>query len=96
MKRVPYASAIGSLMYAMLCTRPDICFAVGMVSRYQSNPGPVHWVTVKHIFKFLQGTKDYMLEYRADDLTPLAYTDSDFQSDRDSRKSTSGYVFYSV
>ena len=42
MKRVPYALAVGSLMYAMLCTRPDICFAVGMVSRYQSNPGIAH------------------------------------------------------
>ena len=40
MARVPYASAIGSLMYAMLYTRPDICFAVGMVSRYQSTLGP--------------------------------------------------------
>jgi len=43
MKHVPYASAIGSLMHAMLCTRPDIYFAVGLVSRYQSNPGPTHW-----------------------------------------------------
>ena len=50
MARVPYASAVGSLMYAMLCTRPDICFAVGMVSRYQSNLGPVHWQAVKRIF----------------------------------------------
>ena len=41
--RVPYVSAVGSLMYTMLYTRPDICFAVGMVSRYQSNPGPKHW-----------------------------------------------------
>ena len=38
MSQVPYTSAVRSLMYAMLCTRPDICFAVGMVSRYQSNP----------------------------------------------------------
>ena len=42
MRQVPYASAMGSLMYAMLCTRPDICYSVGMVSRYQSNPGPKH------------------------------------------------------
>ena len=42
MRGIPYASAIGSLMYAMLCTRPDIYFAVGMVSRYQSDPGPAH------------------------------------------------------
>ena len=43
MRQVPYASAVGSLMYAMFCTRPDICYSVGMVSRYQSNPGPKHW-----------------------------------------------------
>ena len=42
MKHIPYASAVGSLMYAMLCTRPDICYAVGIVSRYQSNPGRAH------------------------------------------------------
>ena len=42
MKRIPYASAVGSLMYAMLCTRPDICYAVGIVRRYQSNPGMGH------------------------------------------------------
>ena len=50
MARVPYASAIGSLMYAMLCARLNICFAVGMVSCYQSNLGPVHWQAVKRIF----------------------------------------------
>jgi len=42
MSRIPYASAIGSLMYAMMCTRPDICYAVGLVNRYQSNPGQKH------------------------------------------------------
>ena len=42
MRGIPYASAVGSLMYAMLCTRPNICFAVGMVSRYQSEPGEEH------------------------------------------------------
>ena len=57
MRRVPYAEAVGSLMYAMFCTRPDICFAVGMVSRYQSNPGPEHWTMVKHIMKYLKKTK---------------------------------------
>ena len=61
MARVPYASAIGSLMYAMLCTRPDICFVVGMVSHYQSNPGPVHWQAVKRIFRYLRGTSDLIL-----------------------------------
>jgi len=93
MKAVPYASAVGSLMYAMLCTRPDICFAVGMVSRFQSNPGQDHWTAVKHILKYLKRTKDYMLVYQSDSLEPCGYTDSDFMSDKDSRKSTSGYVF---
>ncbi|KAH9780527.1 hypothetical protein KPL71_008114 [Citrus sinensis] len=93
MRRVPYAEAVGSIMYAMLCTRPDICFAVGMVSRYQSNPGPEHWTAVKHIMKYLKRTKNYMLVYSGDELIPVGYTDSDFMSDKDSRKSTSGYVF---
>ena len=93
MRRVPYASAVGSLMYAMLCTRPDICYAVGIVSRYQSNPGLDHWIAVKHILKYLRRTRNYMLVYSGGDLNPIGYTDSDFQSDRDSRKSTSGSVF---
>ena len=49
MTRVPYASAVGSLMYAMVCTRPDIAHAVGVVSRYMSNPGMEHWEAVKWI-----------------------------------------------
>ena len=93
MKVVSYASIVGSLMYAMLCTRPDICFAVGMVSRYQSNPRQENWTAVKHIIKYLKRTRDYMLVYQAYSLVPLGYTDSDFQLDKDSRKSTSGYVF---
>ncbi|KAH9802373.1 Integrase catalytic domain-containing protein [Citrus sinensis] len=93
MRRVPYAEAVGSLMYAMLCTRPYICFAVGMVSRYQSNPGPKHWTAVKHIMKYLKRTKNYMLVYSGDELIPVGYTDFDFMSDKNSRKSTSGYVF---
>jgi hypothetical protein len=48
---VPYASTVGSLMYAMLCTTPNICFAVDMVSKYQSNHRLSHWVAVKHILK---------------------------------------------
>ncbi|KAF3662318.1 putative lysosomal alpha-glucosidase-like [Capsicum annuum] len=93
MKVVPYASAVGSLMYAMLCTRPDIYFAVGMVSRFQSNPGQKHWIAVKHIIKYLKRTRDYMLVFHSRDLIPIGHTDSDFQLDKDSRKSTSEYVF---
>ena len=93
MREIPYASVVGSLMYVMLCTRPDICFAVGMVSRYQSKPGEEHWIAVKYILKYLRRTRDYMLIYQDESLEPIGYTDSNFQSDIDSRKSTSGYVF---
>ncbi|KAL0561491.1 hypothetical protein IC582_001919 [Cucumis melo] len=93
MRHIPYASAVGSLMYAMLCTRPDICYAVGIVSRYQSNPGLAHWTAVKTILKYLRRTRDYTLVYGSKDLILTGYTDSDFQTDRDSRKSTSGSVF---
>ena len=82
MSRIPFASAVGSLMYAMLCTRPDICYAVGIVSRYQSNLGEEHWIAVKHILKYLRRTRDYMLVYSSGSL----YTNSDFQGDIDSRK----------
>ena len=79
-------------MYVRLCTRPDICFVVGMVSIYKSNPSEEHWTSVKHIFKYLRRTRDYMLVYQDESLEPVGYTDSDFQSDIDFRKSTSGYV----
>ncbi|XP_050284947.1 secreted RxLR effector protein 161-like [Quercus robur] len=93
MRQVPYASAVGSLMYAMLCTRPDICYSVGMVSRYQSNPGLKHWQAINHILKYLRRMRGYMLVYRCEDLIPIGYTDSNFQLDLDFRSSTSGYVF---
>ena len=56
MSKKPYASAVGSLMYAMLCTRPDIFYVVGVVSQYQSDPGVEHWTAVKHILKYLKRT----------------------------------------
>ena len=80
-------------MYAMLCIRSNICYVVGMVSRYQSNPGLAHWTIVKHILKYLRRTKDYMLVYSSTDLILVGVTDYDFQSNRDSRKLTFGYVF---
>ena len=64
-----------------------------MVKKYQSNPGQERWTAVKHIIKHLKRTRDYMLLYKADSLVSLGYTDSDFQSSKDSRKFTSSYVF---
>ncbi|RVW39505.1 Retrovirus-related Pol polyprotein from transposon TNT 1-94 [Vitis vinifera] len=61
MSKVPYASAIGSLMYAMVCTRPDIAHAVGVVSRFMSRPGKQHWEAVKWILRYLKGSLDTCL-----------------------------------
>ena len=93
MKKVPYASAMGSLMYAMLCTRSDISYAVGMVSRYQSNPGEARWKAVKRILRYIKGTVNYRLCYQGQDLQLKGYTDEDWEGDLDERKSTSYYVF---
>ncbi|KAM2898135.1 hypothetical protein COP2_007704 [Malus domestica] len=94
MSCIPYASAIGSLMYAMICTRPDIAYAVSITSRYQSNPGSEHWTAVKTVLKYLRRTKDMFLVYGgASELRVEGYTDADFQSDVDDRSSNSGYVF---
>jgi len=60
MENIPIASVVGSLMYDQTCTRPDISFAVGMLGRYQSNPGLEHWKATKKVLRYLQGTKNYM------------------------------------
>jgi poly(3-hydroxybutyrate) depolymerase len=64
MSRVPYASAVGSLMYAMICTRPDIAQAVGAVSRFMADPGKEHWDAVKRILRYIKGTLDVSLCFR--------------------------------
>jgi hypothetical protein len=69
MEKVPYSSAVGSLMYAMMCTRSDISFVVGMVSRYQANPGQFHWKAVKIILRYLKGTADYSLCFQGESTT---------------------------
>ena len=68
MRNCPYALAVRSLMYAMLCTRPDICYAVSIVNRYQSNPGFAHWTAMKHILKYLNRTEHYFLVFGGEDL----------------------------
>ena len=95
MSKIPYASAIGSIMYAMLCTRPDVSYALSTTSRYQSDPGEIHWTTVKNILKYLRRTKDTFLLYggQEDELVVNGYTDASFQTDKDDFRSQSGYVF---
>src|ERR1700730_6941843 len=58
-----YASVVGALMYAMLGTRPDLAFAVGALSRFNSNPGAEHWISLKRVLRYLAGTIHYKLTY---------------------------------
>ena len=98
MSRVPYASAVGSLMYGMVYTRPDIAHAVGVLSRFMSNPGKEHWTAVKWVFRYLRGTSDYGLCYQGRPglermLDIHVFIDANWAGDLDQRISTSGYVF---
>ena len=93
MSKVPYASAIGSLMYAMVCTRPDIAHAVGVVSRFMSRPGKQHWEAVKWILRYLKGSSDTSFCFTGASMKLQGYVDADFASDIDSRKSITEFVF---
>jgi hypothetical protein len=93
MSKVPYSLTIGNLMYAMVCTRPDIAHAMGVVSRYMNNPGKEHWETVKWILKYLRGTATHALCFEGLDIVLQGYVDSDMAGDKDRRRSTTGYVF---
>lgn len=89
---VPYANSIGSIMYAMIGTRCDN--AVGLISRFMSNPGSVHWSAVKWVLRYRKGTHDMKLVFRkTENFVVEGFCDSDFSSDLDRRRSISGYVF---
>jgi hypothetical protein len=97
MHQIQYASLIGSLMYAQVCTRPDIAYIIGILGCYLSNPAMNHWKTAKRVLRYLQRTKNHMLTYRrSDKLEVIGYTDSNFASCVDSLKSTFGYIFMLV
>lgn len=91
---VPYCSAVGSVMYAMVGTRPDLAYGIGMISRYMSKPGEIHWEAVKWLLRYIKGTQDLQLVYtRSDKLEIQGFYDSVFGGDLDKDRSTSGYVF---
>ncbi len=93
-KGFPYQQAVGSLMYAMLCTRPDLAYPISVLSQHMANPIMEHWMAVKRIFRYLQGTLQMKLQFGA---TPskevLGYCDADWGGDLEDRRSTTGFVF---
>ena len=107
MAKVPYRQIVGSLRYLEQCTRPDISFALNRLSRYQVNPGQAHWNELKHLVRYVSGTQSYGLLYGKNgypqhavfnhDLSgPLeCFVDSDHAADKDTRRSCTGYVFFS-
>jgi hypothetical protein len=95
MSNIPYASAIGSIMYAMLSTRPDVALALSLTSHLQSNPGASHWTVVTSILKYLRNTKDMVLVYGGseEELNIKGYVDASFDTSPDDSKSQTGYVY---
>jgi hypothetical protein len=93
MSRVPYSSTIGSLIYAMVCTRPYIAHAMGVVSRYMKNPRKEHWEEVKWIIWYLRGTSTHALCFGGSDIVLHEYFDSDMEGDKNNRRRTTRYIF---
>jgi hypothetical protein len=80
-------------MYVMVCTRPDIAHAVGVVSKYMNNPGKEHWDEVKWILRYLRGIATHALLFGGSDTILQGYVDSDMVGDKDNRRSTTWYSF---
>lgn len=83
----PYRELLGSLMYTMLSCRPDICFSVAYMGRFQQNPNEIHWQHLKRVVRYLKGTKNMKLIYYKCDKTPIVgYADADWANDTEDRK----------
>ncbi|GJR70298.1 retrovirus-related pol polyprotein from transposon TNT 1-94 [Tanacetum coccineum] len=96
MSKVPYANVVGSLMYLMVCTRPDIAYEVSIVSRYLANPGKNHWEAVKWILKYLRGTANVGLVYgtnHSNHVDVTCFVDSDYAKDPNKGSSITAYAF---
>ncbi|KAK1413804.1 hypothetical protein QVD17_35587 [Tagetes erecta] len=91
--QLEYSRVIGSLMYAMICTRPDIAFAVGKLSRFTSNPGSHHWQAINRVLRYLKGTMNYGLTYNGFPSVLEGYSDASWITNMEDHSSTSGWVF---
>ena len=88
-----YSRVVGSLMYAMTCTRPGIAFAVGKLRRYTSNPSSVHWHAINRVLKYLRKTIDYGIVYTGYPSVLEGYTDVSWITNNEDHSSTSGWIF---
>lgn len=89
-----YQSAVGSLLFLSMWTRPDITYAVGNVAKFCAKPSKKHWEAVKRIMRYLKGTINLGLQYeKGNSEECIGYSDADWAGDVQDRKSTSGYMF---
>jgi len=93
MSKVSYSLTVGSLMHAMICIRPDIAHALGLVSRYMNKPCKEHWEAIEWIFRYFKGTATHELCFRGSNNVLQGYVDSNMTSDKDRKRSTTVYVF---
>jgi Reverse transcriptase (RNA-dependent DNA polymerase) len=90
----PYINLVGSLMYAMVATRPDLAFAVGALGKFSAKPRLQHWNAAKHVLRYVKATLDFNLTFGANEMRELhGFCDADWAGDIDTRRSTTGYVF---
>ena len=88
-----FQQQIESLMYLMTCTRFDLYYSINALTRFMSNPGPMHFKTLNQIWKYLTYTWNYDLFYASENLIdPICYCDADWGGDFDTRRSTTGYI----
>ena len=93
MASVPYKSPVGSLMYAMVATRPDLAFAISSVSQHMATPSWSYWMAVKRIMRYLKGTVHMRLQLGGQNIKLVGYCDADWAGDVNDRRSTTGYAF---
>jgi hypothetical protein len=92
-QQYPYGSLVGGMLYLSVCTRPDIAYAVGVLSKYMAKPRTAHWNAAKGVLRYLKGTSDSGITFRGSDSSLTGYCDADYAGDMDTRRSTTGYVF---
>lgn len=102
MKKYPYRSVVGCLMYIAICTRPDIAYAVGVLSQHLEHPSIKHWFLAMHVIRYLSGTRSLGIHYGKGECQvgglqswhyPVCHSDSDWAGDPNTRRSTTGYLF---
>ncbi|KAF6039298.1 hypothetical protein EB796_002391 [Bugula neritina] len=92
-KDYPYRQVIGSLIYLMTATRPDLAWIIGKLSQHLERPGPAHIAALKRLLRYLKGTKGFNLRFTPNQQELVGYVDADWGGETSTRRSTTGYVF---